>query len=442
MIKTGTEITANSTNPTEPNQQPDIDDDKLKNNLNKSFAQIVGNFNKTDIEDQIFINAIASAEKHKIKLKAGRKDKGYGNCAFESVINNINDRACYKEQLRQSPNWYRHIWMEEMKNRIILGICTLNPGYSDQEINEGFEVVKRSGVYEVDFFGDMIIPGIVCGVNKIILIFHTSENLQHDPISVIYPKQFDDRIEVDNEDPVVLAYNNYHYENLHPVDEQDKKETIKLVNSYMTDKYHQDYGFTRKDIKYLISPNKRKITKQTKPYPLAVGNDSKDKKESIGHTKMKINLNCEEINSEPEFVKETESSNEKNEEKHPTIEIECAQKKVKNITQTITQNYPQKTEENNSEPKQVQESELSQEKEEQHPWIKVTRKCEQIQKVQNKSEERFVFETGSIKIEELHDGTVLCGVCMKSWKRIIGHLKNNRNCSMDIDLKELNINWT
>ena len=51
-----------------------------------------------------------------------------------------------------------------MKNRIILRICPLNPGYSDQEINKGFEIVKKSGVYEVDYFGDMIIPGIVCGV--------------------------------------------------------------------------------------------------------------------------------------------------------------------------------------------------------------------------------------------------------------------------------------
>ena len=53
-----------------------------------------------------------------------------------------------------------------------------------------------------------------------------------------------------------------------------------------------------------------------------------------------------------------------------------------------------------------------------------------------------MFETGNIKIEELNDGTVFCGVCMKSWKRIIGHLKNNANCSMNIDLKELNNEWS
>ena len=46
-------------------------------------------------ENEIFAKAIASAEKHNIRLKAGRKDKGYGNCVFEAVINNINDRGCF-----------------------------------------------------------------------------------------------------------------------------------------------------------------------------------------------------------------------------------------------------------------------------------------------------------------------------------------------------------
>ena len=43
-------------------------------------------------ENGIVDRAIASAQKHNIKLRAGTKDRGYGNCAFEAVINNINDR--------------------------------------------------------------------------------------------------------------------------------------------------------------------------------------------------------------------------------------------------------------------------------------------------------------------------------------------------------------
>ena len=94
------------------------------------------------------------------------------------------------------------------------------------------------------------------------MIFNTSENLLHDPISVVDPKHFDWRIDVLDMTPVVIAYNNYHYESLEPVDDQDRQETIKLVYSYMNDRYRIDYGFTRKDIKYLISPEQNDSKKK------------------------------------------------------------------------------------------------------------------------------------------------------------------------------------
>ena len=123
-----------------------------KNNTSKTDAKIEGGSRKIGIEDDIFMKAKASAQKHNIKLKAGSKDRGFGNCVFESVINNINERACFKEKLKQTPNWYRRTWMNEMMNRIIDGICPWNLSYTESQIREGFEQVKESGVYEVDFF--------------------------------------------------------------------------------------------------------------------------------------------------------------------------------------------------------------------------------------------------------------------------------------------------
>ena len=41
--------------------------------------------------------AIESARKHSIKLVAGKLNRADGNCAFESVINNINSRDCYQD---------------------------------------------------------------------------------------------------------------------------------------------------------------------------------------------------------------------------------------------------------------------------------------------------------------------------------------------------------
>ena len=264
--RTYVEVTTNSSKPhmedlnlMKTKYQPDFEEPKEQTNSktpsNKKYAQIARDLKKADIESDIFTKAKASAQKHGITLKAGRKDRGFGNCAFQSVINNLNDRECFREMLTQTPNWYRRIWMDEMKDRIIDGVCPWNLSFTENQIREGFEQLKDSGVYEVDFFGDMMIGGISCAIKKNILIFNTSENLLHDPISVVTPTQFDWRIEIDNMTPIVVAYNNYHYESLEPVDEQDRQDTIRLVHSSINDRYRTEYGFTRMDIKYLISPD-------------------------------------------------------------------------------------------------------------------------------------------------------------------------------------------
>ena len=107
----------------EPNIEHNFDDDKskkstkIKTNSSQTYAQIARDSSKTEKDDNIFTKAIASANKHHIKLKAGRRDRGYGNCIFEAVINNINDRAYFTEKLIQTPNWYRSIWMNEIMQR-------------------------------------------------------------------------------------------------------------------------------------------------------------------------------------------------------------------------------------------------------------------------------------------------------------------------------------
>ena len=42
-------------------------------------------------ENRIVLRAIASAQKHRIKLDPGRQNHADGNCSYESVIFNIND---------------------------------------------------------------------------------------------------------------------------------------------------------------------------------------------------------------------------------------------------------------------------------------------------------------------------------------------------------------
>ena len=153
-----------------------------------------------------------------------------------------------------SHEYYRRIWNIDLMNKILDKKIPWNPGMTRQEIIEGFNEIMESGVYERSFFGDMMIVGIACGVEKRILIFNTNENINktgHDPISVVDPRDYGGS--VNSHIPVVLSYDLVHFESLEPVDNKDIEETLNLVNSYSAGRYSEEYGFTRNDMTYLVS---------------------------------------------------------------------------------------------------------------------------------------------------------------------------------------------
>ena len=188
--------------------------------------------------------AIASAGRHGISLFPGTPVPASGNCAFESVILNVNNRSCFGEKLLFSPDYYRRIWMTDMKNR------TCDDGtwkiYSDTEWEEGWNSLMVSGIYERDIFGDLMLFGIACGSKKVLLIFNTSLDSPHDPVYVCDPRKFG--VEPDTDIPVVLAYDLSHYENLHTVGNNDICSTRNLVEEYLNGKY----AFGKKDLPQLL----------------------------------------------------------------------------------------------------------------------------------------------------------------------------------------------
>ena len=218
-------------------------------------------------EDDIFLNAIASAKKHNIKLKPGVHNEASGNCSYEAVIHNINYRDCFQEKLPFSFDYYRRIWTTDMMNRTLDASSHWNPGLTKKEITKGFQDMMISGVYERPFFGDMMMAGIACGIRRRILIFNTNINIiktGHDPIAVVDPNDFGGQVIDDY--PVVVAYNLVHYESLHPEDQEDLEETVKLTKSYIANpcRYFEEYGFTRFDIVALISPEEVTNNEQCK----------------------------------------------------------------------------------------------------------------------------------------------------------------------------------
>ena len=97
-----------------------------------------------------------------------------------------------------------------------------------------------------------MLPGIACGVRKILLIFNTNPQSPHDPIYVVDPRQFN--MEADSVVPIILAYKNLnlnqksHYESLHPCSDADVQATADLVVEYLDNWYR----YSKKDFPLLL----------------------------------------------------------------------------------------------------------------------------------------------------------------------------------------------
>jgi len=190
--------------------------------------------------------AIASARNHGINLVPGRLNPAQGDCAFQSVIYNNNDRKCYSQKYYQPVDTYRRLWISDFQAKS-LNNSPWNLGYTKQELWDGFEEMKQPGTYTPSFFGDLLLPIISVGIHKNILIFNTHEETSHDPISVISPLNFDGF--VDSQVPIIVAYNSWHFESMHPVTDEDVDLTKNLVQSYINGQYR----FKRSDMKNLIN---------------------------------------------------------------------------------------------------------------------------------------------------------------------------------------------
>ena len=188
--------------------------------------------------------AIANAARHGINLCHGRANAATGNCALEAPVYNVNDRKCFNENFDKPITYYRRLWMSEGEK--IFFESPFNPGYSDSQWKDGFKKLKQSNIYKVDFFEDLIIPSVACGIKKRILIFNTNIDSPREPVTVINPCEYG--VQPTSEIPIVLGYNLDHYESLHPVNRIDERKCTDLVNKILAG----GYEFTYKDLKGLV----------------------------------------------------------------------------------------------------------------------------------------------------------------------------------------------
>ena len=197
----------------------------------------------SDERKMMLSRAIQSAKHHGINLKPGSPNPGLGDCAFEAVIQNNNDRNCYPEKFPLSITTYRQIWVTDMANRTVDTDWNI---YSRQEWMTGWQQLMIPGTYERGIYGDLMLPGIACGVRKLLIIFNTDPQSPHDPIYVVDPRQFN--VEADSNIPIMLAYNQSHYESLHPRTDADIQAATELAREYLDNRYR--YG--KEDFPFLL----------------------------------------------------------------------------------------------------------------------------------------------------------------------------------------------
>ena len=117
-------------------------------------------------KNKMISRAINSGRNHGIDMVAGTSNPGLGDCAFEAIIQNNNDRSCFEEKFFLPINHYRGIWTTDMANRTVDGPWNT---YSHNDCLEGWKQMQIPGTYERGIFGDLMLPGIACGVKKILL---------------------------------------------------------------------------------------------------------------------------------------------------------------------------------------------------------------------------------------------------------------------------------
>ena len=108
-----------------------LDKDTVDNS--KPLTRLRGGANTRNTGIPIMVlQAIESASKHGIKLCWGEPNAASGNCAFESVLNNINFRSCFRAKFLLPVLFYRYQWMTDLEKQS-KNFPMLGAGFTDEE---------------------------------------------------------------------------------------------------------------------------------------------------------------------------------------------------------------------------------------------------------------------------------------------------------------------
>ena len=184
--------------------------------------------------------AILNAKYHGIDLHHGVPNLANGDCAIEAIADNISTRPEFGEVFNGGSEFNRRMWMGEAENLVYS--FSGGAGMSEQDFRKQWDILKRSGNYEYEL-GDYVIAAIAHCTRKDILIFHTRGDGQFNPISVVQAVKLGNR-PANSDIPVLLAYNQVHFEGLVPNTALDIQKTVQLKIQFI----NNEYTIQKKDI--------------------------------------------------------------------------------------------------------------------------------------------------------------------------------------------------
>ena len=120
----------------------------LENNLYDNSLRLLGG---AGVEEQSSLLSIAieNAKKHGINLLPDVLNRADGNCAFDAVMNNINQRSSFPEKLTLSSSTYRQIWVTELESESN-NFPSLGAGYTEEErINNDNILLFKSSISNI-----------------------------------------------------------------------------------------------------------------------------------------------------------------------------------------------------------------------------------------------------------------------------------------------------
>ena len=214
----------------------------------------------------IIEKGIANAKSHGINVHAGVENLASGDCAIECMIDGISTRGCFTEIYDGTPAFWRNKWFTDMED---LAFAFYDAGMSEGEWRAAWDILKISGQYEYTL-GDLILPAIAHCTQKDVLIFNTSPRA-HAPIFVIEASTLGHR-PANSEIPVLLAYDQSHYESLVPDTEEDIEKTIELKKRFLKG----NYQYSIQDIPIL---NEQVVKQDTISYASVLKNNMDQNKQ-------------------------------------------------------------------------------------------------------------------------------------------------------------------